>query len=57
MGLYLLDMDRLYIPKDQVSQQKSSLVDSLFGLAGKDQFKIFISVSCCQPCLVSLGLT
>jgi hypothetical protein len=42
MGLYLLDMDRLYIPKDQASQQKSSLVDSLFGLAGKDQFKIFI---------------
>ncbi|CAK9200263.1 unnamed protein product [Sphagnum troendelagicum] len=42
MGLYLLDMDSLYIPKDQASQQKSSLVDSLFGLAGKDQFKIFI---------------
>ncbi len=42
MGLYLLDMDRLYIPKDQASQQNSSLVDSLFGLAGKDQFKIFI---------------
>ncbi len=42
MCLYLLDMDRLYIPKDQASQQKSSLVDSLFELAGKDQFKIFI---------------